>query len=273
MKTNHSRRCYSDQRFAIRLRGRLLVFLGLAMLAQVPAVSTAQPQDEKGRVNSTSTSRAPGKKPIVPKTVDPCAVEVADASLTLGPGVPGVQATSDGTQYYHGDALPSKAHCGLFLVDITVPSNSSAPGFLPSFSIESGPVGLKKTNGKNMSAGTNYAGGFAIPNYDGCSLYHQETRIFVRNSNVNEFTLLKLISARGHFAITSSQSTKNCVLAWEGTGTGALSYGLPFGAQPVKSVTKVYRVAVKVSLGSVSNWGGENLEQVRVKASHDGDIK
>jgi hypothetical protein len=52
-----------------------------------------------------------------------------------------------------------------------------------------------------------------------------------------------------------------------------LSYGLPFGSQPSKSSTKVYRVAVRVSLGSVSNWGGENWQKVRVKASRDADIK
>jgi hypothetical protein len=233
----------------------------------------ADAQANKDRSGSTSKSRAPAKKPIFPKTVDPCAVEDADANLTLGPGVPGVQAVSDGTKYYSADDYPYKAHCGLFVVDITVPSDSSAPGFLSSFSIESGAVDLKKANGQNMNNGTNYAGGFAVPNYNGCFVYHQETRIFARNSNANEFTLLSSVTARGSIDETTPYDpTKKCFLIPD-PGKGVLSYGLPFGSLPAKSGTKVYRVAVKVSLGSVSNWGGENLQQVRVKASHDGDIK
>ncbi|HEY3025336.1 MAG TPA: hypothetical protein VGJ55_04195 [Pyrinomonadaceae bacterium] len=256
-----------------------LVFVCLAIGVNVPLcfnaplVFHAGAQANKDRSGSTSKSRAPAKKPIVPKSLDPCAVDKADANLTLGPGVPGVQATSDGVKYYSGDDYPNKAHCGLFLVDITVPSNSSAPGFLPSFSIESGAVDLKKANGENMNKGTNYAGGFAVPNYNGCFGYHQETRIFARNFNANEFTLLSSVTARGEIDETTPYDpTKKCFLRPD-PGQGALSYGLPFGAQPSKSGTKVYRVAVKVSLGSISNWGGANLQQVRVKASHDGDIK
>jgi hypothetical protein len=251
---------------AIRLKLRLLVFLGLATLLQIPVITTAQAQDEKRRASSTSKSRAPSKKPIVPKTLDPCAVVEASASLTLGPGVPGVQAVSGGNSYYSKD-------CDFYVVDITVPSDSSAPGFLPSFSIESDAVDLKKAYPyvANASSGTNYAGGFAVPNYNACFSYHQETRIFVRNSNANEFTLLSSVRARG----TPDEPTKKCFLLPEipDKGIGVLSYGMPFGAHPLKSGTKVYRVAVKVSLGSISNWGGENLQQVRVKASHDGDIK
>ncbi|HEY8224030.1 MAG TPA: hypothetical protein VIG25_02055 [Pyrinomonadaceae bacterium] len=164
----------------------------------------AMAQDQKGRGGSTSKSRAPAKKPVIAVTVDPCAVVAAHASVTLGPGVPGVQAVSDGTKY-----APS-GPCGFYVVDITVPNNSSASGFLPSFSLESGAVELKKANGENMSNGTNYAGGFAVPNYDTCRVYHQETRVFVRNSNVDEFTLLSSVRASGGIDETTPyQSTKN----------------------------------------------------------------
>lgn len=243
------------------------VLLGLALMPQVSAINKAMAQDQKGG-GSTSKSRAPAKKPVIPVTVDPCAVVAANASVTLGPGVPGVQAVSDGTKY--ADPGP----CRFYVVDITVPNDSSASGFLPSFSLESGAVELKKANGENMGNGTNYAGGFPVPNYDKCSVYHQETRVFVRNSNANEFTLLNSVRARGEIdESTPYQSTKKCFLVAEKPGKGVLSYGLPFGSQPSKSSTKVYRATVKVSLGSVSNWGGENWQKVRVKASHDADIK
>jgi hypothetical protein len=250
-----------------------LTSLFLAIGIYVPVCFNAPPgfhaaaQANNDRSGSTSKSRAPATKPVVAKPLDPCAVHQADASLTLGPGVPGVQAVSDGNNYYSKD-------CDFYVVDITVPSDSSAPSFLPSFSIESGAVDLKKAYPyvENASSGTNYAGGFAVPNFKGCHIYHQETRIFVRNANANEFTLLSLVKARGMIdESTPYDPTKKCFLAAE--GKGVVSYGLPFGSQPSKSGTKVYRVAVKVSLGSVSNWGGENLQQVRVKASHDGDIK
>jgi len=221
----------------------------------------AATQANKDRSGSTSKNPAPANKPRVPKSLDPCAVHEADASLTLGPGVPGVQAVSDGN-YYSKD-------CAFYVVDITVPSDSVAPGFLPSFTIESGAVELKKAypNVENASSGTNYAGGFAVPNYNACHIYHQETRIFVRNANASEFTPLSSVKARGGI----TDPGKTCLLGAE--GKGKLSFGLPFGSQPSKSGTKIYRVAVRVSLGSISNWGGANLQQVRVKASHDGDIK
>ena len=252
----------------------LAIGIAVPMCFNSPLVFHADAQSKNDRSGSTSKSRAPAKKPIVPKTVDPCAVEGADASLTLGPGVPGVQTVSDGIKYFSGDDYPSKPHCGLFLVDITVPSDSSAPGFLPSFRIESGAVDLKKANGENMNGGTNYAGGFAVPNYNGCFIYHQETRIFVRNSNANEFTPVRSITVRGEVdATTDYDPKKKCFLVSEYPDKGVLTYGLPFDSLPSKSGTKIYRVAVKVSMGSISNWGGDNLQQVRVKVSHDGDIK
>src|SRR6266536_5897700 len=84
----------------------LAIGIAVPMCFNSPLVFHADAQSKNDRSGSTSKSRAPAKKPIFPKTVDPCAVEDADANLTLGPGVPGVQAVSDGTKYYSGDDYP-----------------------------------------------------------------------------------------------------------------------------------------------------------------------
>jgi hypothetical protein len=223
-------------------------------------------QSNKDRAGSTSknrriaTTKTSGVKPKVYKTVDPCAIASPNASLSLGPGVLGVQATSDGGNY-HGEG-----GCGLYIVDITVPSDSSAPSFLPSFNIESGPVDLKLSNGKDMSSGTNYAGGFALPDKV-CSGYHQETRIFVKESDADKFTLIRSASVKGTSGYNVGKPEK-CVLVPE-TGKGVLSLGLPFGFHPSQSGAKVYRVAVGAHLAIQSGiW-----QKVHVKASHDADIK
>jgi hypothetical protein len=243
----------------------LAIGIAVPVCRNVRVVPRVEAQANNNRSGPTSKGSAPARKPSAPTTVDPCAVTAANTTLTLGPGVSGVQAVSNGNDYYSKD-------CAFYIVDITVPSDSSASGFLPSFTIESGAVDLKKAypSVENASSGTNYAGGFAIPNHSGCHIYHQETRIFVRNSNADEFALLSSVKVRG--GIDDNPANK-CSLVAEAPAKGVLSYGLPFGSQPSKSSTKVYRVAVRVSLGSVSNWGGANLQQVRVKASHDADIK
>jgi hypothetical protein len=226
-------------------------------------------QAQSGTTRSGSTSQktrsaatgGPKKKPGVFKTTDPCTIVTPDASLNLGPGVLGVQASSDGGTYHNAED-----GCGLFIVDITVPNNSSGPsGSLPSFRIESGPVELI-INGKNLTNGTNYAGGFALPDKV-CALYHQQTRLFVKSSTVAEFTLIKNVKAGASFGQPPGAS--KCVLVQE-SGSGLLSYGLPFGFIPPKSDARVYRVAVGVVLGSVS---GGTWQKVRVQASHDADIK
>jgi hypothetical protein len=245
----------------------LAIGIDVPMCFNAPLVFHAGAQSNKDRSGSTSKSRALGKKPMVAKTVDPCAVVDANASLVLGPGVPGVQAMSDGGKYYT-DWKNLQKGCGLYVVDITVPSDSSAPGFLPSFSIESGPVVLTY-QGKDQSSGTNYAGGFALPNpVTACSAYHQETRIFVKPTYADEFNLIKQVKARGKETYPDFKSPK-CELVPE-TDQGVLSYGLPFGFNPPKSGSKIYRVAISVALES---WLGLFHQQVRVKASHDGDIK
>jgi hypothetical protein len=202
------------------------------------------------------------KKPKVFKTVDPCAVAVADATLNLGPGVLGVQTSSNGGTYHDGED-----GCGLFVVDITVPSDSSGPsGFLPSFRIESGSVELM-LNGKNVSSGTNYEGGFALPD-NVCALYHQQTRLFVKSSTASDFTLIKTINAKAGTGQPFGSAPK-CVLMPE-IGNGQLSYGLPFSFMPLKSNARVFRVAVGVRLGFTADapW-----QKVRVQAAHDADIK
>lgn len=228
----------------------------------------ARAQSKTTRSRSTSKNSQPAaekssqKKPKVFKTVDPCAMANADASLNLGPGVLGGQASSNGGTYHDGGG-----GCGLFVVDITVPSDSSGPsGFLPSFRIESGPVELI-INGKDLSNGTNYAGGFALPDKV-CALYHQQTRLFVKSSTAKDFTLIKTVNAKAGSGQPFGSAPK-CVLVPE-IGTGQFSFGLPFGFSPSQSGAKIFRVAVgvKLGIGYSGTW-----QKVRVQASHDADIK
>jgi hypothetical protein len=225
---------------------------------------SAQSNNNRAAASSKSTQAAAArKKPSVNNTVNPCAVAPPNASLSLGAGILGVQATSDGGKYHDGGG------CGLFVVDIAVPSDSSGPsGFLPSFTVESGPTELI-FQGKKLSAVTNYAGGFQLPDQL-CSFYSQETLVFVKSVGANEFNLIDAVIANGTVeqeqgnALTGPKS--KCILA-PSKGKGTLSIGLPFSFKPSKSGGKVFRVAVGVNLAS-SQW-----QQVRVQASHDSDIK
>jgi hypothetical protein len=241
-----------------------LVFLAGALISfRANAQSNIERSPPKSQNPAVTEAKSSAKKPKVFKTVDPCVVAEANANLNLAAGVLGVQtASDDGT--YHG-----QGGCGLFVVDITVPSDSSGPtGFLPSFRIESGPTELL-INGKDMSNGTNYAGGFALPDKV-CGLYHQETRVFVKSSETSDFVLVKRVAAKAGSSVSQSPGgPAKCVLMPE-VGNGALSYGLPFGFQPPKSGARVYRVAVGVVLGLVSSG---HWQKVSVQASHNADLK
>jgi hypothetical protein len=239
-----------------------LLCLCAPLICNVAAQSTTERSSSTSKNNQPTAAKSSQKKPKVFKTVDPCAIASAEASLNLGPGVLGVQASSNGGTYHEGGT-----GCGLFVVDITVPSDSSGPsGSLPSFRIESGPVELI-LNGKNVSSGTNYEGGFALPDKV-CALYHQQTRLFVKSSTANDFTLIKTINAKAGTGQPFGSAPK-CVLMPE-IGYGQLSYGLPFSFMPLKSNTRVFRVAVGVTLGFTADaaW-----QKVRVQAAHDADIK
>ncbi len=238
----------------------VLVCSGLCVAFNVNAQSN---QDRVTRENNSqrATARSSRKKPS--GYVNPCAVAPPNASLNLGPGILGVQATSEGGKYHDG------GDCGLFVVDIAVPSDSSGPsGFLPSFRVESGPTELV-FQGKKLAAVTNYSGGFQLPDQL-CAIYSQETLVFVKSAGTNEFNLIDSVIANGNLkqeegnALTGPKS--KCVLL-PSTGKGALSIGLPFSFKPSKSGGKVFRVAVGVSL-AYSQW-----QQVRVQASHDSDLK
>ncbi len=254
---------------AMRAQLSRLIFVTIVTLASAgtPIGLHAGAQANKDRATTTSQkpvatdAKGSANKPKVFKTLDPCLVVEANASLNLAPGVLGVQAVSDsGT--YHG-----QGGCGLFVVDITVPSDSSGPtGFLPSFRIESGPTELL-LNGKDMSNGTNYAGGFALPDKV-CNLYHQEMRVFVKSSESSDFVLIKKVAAKAGSNQNLGGPPK-CVLMPE-VGNGTLSYGLPFGFQPPKSGARIYRVAAGVTLGFISTG---NWQKVRVQASHNADLK
>lgn len=231
--------------------------------------SSVNAQSKKERAGPTTknsqpvTTKSSRKNSSTYYTVDPCAVAPPNASLNLGPGILGVQATSNGGNY-HGEG-----GCGLFVVDITVPSDSSGPsGFLPSFTVESGPTEFI-FQGKKLSAVTNYAGGFQLPDQL-CSLYSQKTLVFVKSVGANEFNLIDAVIAKGNVKQEQGNDltgpVSKCALL-PSTGKGALNIGLPFSFTPSKSGGKVFRVAVGVNL-AYSQW-----QQVRVQASHDSDLK
>lgn len=258
------------RREAFRLRGvaRLacaLVTLGyflftVSVCAQTPHRRSAGSSAKAAAPGAKTQGSAPKVKPRVYKAVDPCAVASPHASLLLGPGVLSVQAASTGGTYHDGG-------CGLFIVDISVPSDSSGPaGFFPSFRVESGAVDLILKD-YDLSSTTNYAGGFAIPD-KACPLYFQETRVFVKQPDASQFSLIKKVKAQGVWGSSIGKKTR-CELVQE-PGKWLLSYGLPFGFNPPQSGTRVYRVAVGVKLRAVWN---EVWQQVRVQASHDADIK
>jgi hypothetical protein len=88
--------------------------------------------------------------------IDLCLTAAADATLRLDAGVPAVQADStalgwfdDGAagflEFGAGYADPSRP-CRNFIVDIQVPADSSAPGFLPSLELTAGDVDRSDLN-------------------------------------------------------------------------------------------------------------------------------
>ncbi len=236
------------------------VCLSAWFVSNVSAQTAGRDRSGSTSKNPPATTKNSGKKPPVYKTVDPCAVADPDVSLVFGPGIPGVQAASDGGKYHSGEV-----GCGLFVVDITVPSDSSAPSFLPAFLIESGAIALT-VNGNDVSNGTNYLGGFARLEKV-CSAYRQKTRIFVKLPDTNNFALIRSVSVKGTPGYNVGKPDK-CVLVSD-IGKSVLSLGLPFGFQPSQSGARVYRVAVGAELAIQTGiW-----QQVRVKASHEADIK
>lgn len=177
---------------------------------------------------------------------DFCKTANAHATLNLGPGILGSQATSIGGNYFQ----PNTIGCNRFVVDIKVPYNSSGPaGFLPSGSIESGAIGLP-------GGITNYYGGFSIPSTKAeCTSYLQYTSFYKKAQGQSAFSLVKSGKTTG----TWNDTYAYCKL------TSAPLYSDVSGFIPPSSGTDVYRVAVSVKVGGT-------YRTVRVKASHNANI-
>jgi len=140
-----------------------------------------------------------------------CLTSKADATLYLGAEVSAAEATS---QIDYGD--PARA-CKNFVIDVRVPSNSSAAGFLPVFSL------------KAFSPDW-----FPYPWYTVCSANKESTTVYVRQPGQSGFTFL------------GSETREGTYDPIDGCDLGPVSgHPWPAGLTPPLLGTTTYRVVTR----------------------------
>jgi hypothetical protein len=179
-----------------------------------------------------SASAAPTGAPST-AILDPCLLVPADATLSLDAGVPWVGASMNGG--YTGDNGYGnwQRPCRNFVVDVQVPSFSSAAGFLPSFSISAE----------------------STLNEDYCSIYAEWTRVYRKGPHDASFTKLGDVTRYG-------RSFKgDCILR-----TVAGSTWWPETLDPPSARTVTYRVVT--GAGYDVNYPGYAYADRGVVAAH-----
>ena len=174
---------------------------------------------------------SPASEAATPPTIGGCFIARADATLSLGAGVPAVQATAPGgygSSTYGNQDRP----CSSFVVDINVPYDSSAPGFRPAFSIT--------------------ASGY-LPT-ELCETYSEWTSVYRRNPGASTFTYL------GHLERTGSTLGGPCVLRLSDD-----SRPWPASFAPPRRGVATYRVITGAAARVAFGWG---FFERTVRAAH-----
>jgi hypothetical protein len=170
---------------------------------------------------------------------DFCKTVAPHATLTLGPGVPSVQAVSNGGSY--GGGL-----CPRFVTDIVVPTNSSGgPGYFDEFWVGGGYADV--ATGPPLSLPLSQAD---------CGAYVGYLRVYRRLNFIDsEFTVLGGGRTTGSWVQGGPPFGPHCTLVKDAGYVELPSYSPPW------FVGVTYRVAVGAKVGAP--W-----KQVRASAFH-----
>jgi hypothetical protein len=157
-------------------------------------------------------------------------------SMTLGPGMPSVSANSTGIDYFGKPLNPiCNCLCYRFVVDISVPKDSGAPGWTREFMLSGGGVGLEN-------------GGIVLVQQPNCTKYTKEIEIYKKQLGDKQFKPLG-----GGFLTAQWEQTggffgnPGCVLR---PASGWKSPSVSGFFEPPASGIDVYRIAIAVKYGT-----------------------